>query len=92
MNTNHRNRFAWAWVALAGSMTAGAAWVVARDLAPWVRGPAPYPPEWEWLYQPLDLAAPPTMTLIAAYLVYALLVALVLHLSLIHISEPTRPY
>ena len=83
MNTNHRNRFAWAWVALAGVLTAGAAWVVARDLAPWVRGPAPYPPEWEWLYQPLDLAAPPTMTLIAAYLVYALLVALVLHPTLV---------
>jgi hypothetical protein len=26
------------------------------DLVPWVRGPAPYPPEWQWRYRPHALA------------------------------------
>ncbi|HEV8254018.1 MAG TPA: hypothetical protein VGQ78_04640 [Vicinamibacteria bacterium] len=25
---------------------------VRRDAAPWLRGPAPYPPEWQWGYEP----------------------------------------
>ena len=25
------------------------------DLLPWLRGPAPYPPEWQWAYRPLAL-------------------------------------
>jgi len=83
MDANHSRRFTWLWVAVAGMLTAGYGWIVARDLAPWVRGPAPYPPEWEWLYQPLDLAAAPTLVLVAAFLGYALLVALVLHPKLV---------
>ena len=26
------------------------------DLLPWLRGPAPYPPEWQWAYRPIALA------------------------------------
>jgi hypothetical protein len=88
MDANHSRRLTWLWVAVAGMLTAGYGWIVARDLAPWVRGPAPYPPEWEWLYQPLDLAALPTLTLIAAYLVYALLVALALHPTRVRWRSP----
>lgn len=38
------------------------------DLLPWLRGPAPYPPEWQWAYRPIA----------ATRLAPALLVALVL--------------
>jgi len=30
--------------------------VPAHDLVPWLRGPAPYPPEWQWRYRPHALA------------------------------------
>jgi hypothetical protein len=39
------------WVAATLATLAG----VASDVAPWLRGPAPYPPEWQWLRRaPLD--------------------------------------
>ena len=79
MGANERSRFARACVALAGAITGAYSWVLLRDLAPWLRGPAPYPPEWQWLYQPLALATAPTLFFIVAFLLYAFLVALVLH-------------
>lgn len=78
MEEHRDNRIAWVWVGLAGIVTAAFAGAIAIDLAPWVRGPAPYPPEWQWLYQPLALA-PPSAVLVLSFLVYAVLVALVLH-------------
>jgi hypothetical protein len=29
------------------------AYVIATDALPWFRGPAPYPPEWQWPYSPI---------------------------------------
>ena len=28
------------------------------DLIPWLRGPAPYPPEWQWAFRPEGPARP----------------------------------
>ena len=30
------------------------AWVVLTDALPWLRGPKPWPPEWQWPYAPLS--------------------------------------
>jgi hypothetical protein len=35
---------------VAASLAVGAA--IPFDLAPWLRGPAPYPPEWQWGFRP----------------------------------------
>ncbi|HEY3119816.1 MAG TPA: hypothetical protein VGL15_04275 [Vicinamibacteria bacterium] len=41
------------WAALALVTASLLFWlVVRRDAAPWLRGPAPYPPEWQWGYEP----------------------------------------
>jgi hypothetical protein len=38
------------WLVVASSLLVLAA--IPLDLAPWLRGPAPYPPEWQWAYRP----------------------------------------
>ncbi len=48
-------------LAAAAALTAAFIPAVVFDLAPWLRGPAPYPPEWQWDHRsplaPLPLAA-----------------------------------
>lgn len=43
---------------------------VASDVAPWVRGPAPYPPEWQWLRRDTPATGPlaPALAVAAAVL------------------------
>jgi hypothetical protein len=44
------------WAALALVVASVVLWVlVRRDDAPWLRGPAPYPPEWQWGFEPKPL-------------------------------------
>jgi hypothetical protein len=45
------------------------------DLLPWLRGPAPYPPEWQWGYRPEGPARPLVAGSACAVAVIALLVA-----------------
>jgi hypothetical protein len=60
--------------ALAAAAALSAAFVpaVLLDLAPWLRGPAPYPPEWQWEYRfalaPAPLAALALMALVLVLL------------------------
>ena len=60
--------------ALAAAAALSAAFVpaVLLDLAPWLRGPAPYPPEWQWEYR-LPLAPPPLAALALVALALVLL-------------------
>lgn len=44
------------WLALAAALSVLALVAIRYDLAPWLRGPAPYPPEWQWRYRPHALA------------------------------------
>jgi hypothetical protein len=46
------------WLVVVSSLLVLAA--IPFDLAPWLRGPAPYPPEWQWAYRP-DGASPPLL-------------------------------
>jgi hypothetical protein len=41
----------WLWLALASTGLAAA--LLITDALPLLRGPAPWPPEWRWLYEPL---------------------------------------
>jgi hypothetical protein len=47
---------------------------VVLDLAPWLRGPAPYPPEWQWAYRQ-PLAEPPAAAAALAALAVLLVAA-----------------
>lgn len=57
-------------LALALLLSVGMGWVVATDAWPWLRGPAPYPPEWRWLYVPLHWSGRNSLHL-ALVLIYA---------------------
>jgi hypothetical protein len=62
------------WLAILGiSLVVAAA--IPLDLLPWLRGPAPYPPEWEWGYRPAGPAHPLSVAALLAGLVVALLAA-----------------
>jgi hypothetical protein len=48
-------------VRLVAALVAAGAWLallaaIRLDALPWLRGPAPYPPEWQWGYRPVPLA------------------------------------
>jgi hypothetical protein len=61
------------WAALALVVASVLLWVLVRsDAAPWLRGPAPYPPEWQWGYEPKPLARAWPAALCAAAAVLAL--------------------
>jgi hypothetical protein len=86
-----RSRAPYLWVAIALVLTGIAAWLMARDVIPWLRGPAPFPPEWEWPYEPLDWARTGSWIHLFAFLVYPCLVLAVLHPTLLRWrSERTR--
>lgn len=76
-----RGALIWSLVALA--LTGVTAWVIAWDLIPWLRGPAPYPPEWDWPHVPLLWQEYGTWLHLAAFIVYPLVVLLVLHPTLL---------
>jgi hypothetical protein len=38
------------------------------DVLPWLRGPAPYPPEWQWAYRPIAIARLTPAVLVACVL------------------------
>ncbi len=76
-----RGALIWSLIALA--LTGVTAWVIAWDLIPWLRGPAPYPPEWDWPHVPLLWQEYGTWLHLAAFIVYPLVVLLVLHPTLI---------
>lgn len=44
------------WLVVVSSLLVLAA--IPFDLVPWLRGPAPYPPEWQWAYRPDGASAP----------------------------------
>ena len=49
---------------------------VASDVAPWLRGPAPYPPEWQWLRRaPLDAGPVGSSLAVGAALLAVLLLS-----------------
>ena len=53
---------------MAAALAAAFVLAVPLDLAPWLRGPAPYPPEWQWEYR-APLAGLPPLALALALLV-----------------------
>lgn len=67
----------WVWIALI--LTGLFVWIAGTDALPWLRGPGPYPPEWRWLYAPLDWARPARngihLLILAAYVMMGLLLA-----------------
>lgn len=68
---------------LALALTGVMSWIIAWDLIPWLRGPAPYPPEWDWPHVPLLWQEYGTWLHLAAFIVYPLVVLAVLHPTLI---------
>lgn|GEM_PF-2601632 len=76
-------RWAWFWVIIALLVTAVTAWWMALDVIPWLRGPAPFPPEWDWPYRPLDWANSGTWVHSAAFVVYAGVVLAIMHPTLL---------
>jgi hypothetical protein len=60
--------------ALWAVVTLGVLAAVASDAAPWLRGPAPYPPEWQWLRRdnPTGSIAPAVAVVVALLVVVAL--------------------
>lgn len=69
-----RGRVSVRWLAILGVSLAAAA-AIPFDLLPWLRGPAPYPPEWEWGYRPSGPAHPLWMAAVLVVVVLALLAA-----------------
>ena len=65
-----------AWVIAAVVLTGVMSWILAWDLIPWLRGPAPFPPEWDWPYVPLSWVRLGTYTHVAALIVYPLVAGL----------------
>ena len=57
-------------------------------MIPWLRGPAPFPPEWEWPYEPLDWAKGGSWIHLVSFVVYPCLVLLVLHPTLVRWRSP----
>ena len=55
--------------------TAAVAGAILLDATPLLRGPAPYPPEWQWLHQPKDTLARGGMALACAVGLLGLLAA-----------------
>lgn len=72
-------RGALVWTLIALIITAAVSWIMLRDVIPWLRGPAPYPPEWDWPYVPLSWLEYGTWLHLAAFLLYPLIVLAVLH-------------
>jgi len=69
-----RARVSVRWLAIVGISLAAAA-AIPLDLLPWLRGPAPYPPEWQWGYRAGGPARPLTTAALLAAVVLALLAA-----------------
>jgi hypothetical protein len=61
------------WLVVLSSLLVLAA--IPFDLAPWLRGPAPYPPEWQWTYRPDGASAPLLAAALCALGLLALLAA-----------------
>lgn len=76
-----RGALIWTLVALA--LTGVTAWIIAWDVIPWLRGPAPYPPEWDWPHVPLLWQEYGTWIHLAAFIAYPLVVLAVLHPTLL---------
>lgn len=76
-------RGALVWTLLALALTGVTAWIMAFDVIPWLRGPAPYPPEWDWPYVPLLWQQYGTWLHLGAFILYPLVVLAVLHPTLV---------
>ena len=72
------SRAPWLWIGLAAAITAASVWVVLFDVIPKLRGPAPYPPEWEWPWEPILWSNPRTWMHLGLVLAYCTLVALLM--------------
>ena len=69
-----RGRVSIRWLAIVGVSLAVTV-AIPLDLLPWLRGPAPYPPEWQWGYRPGGPAHSLSVAAMLAGLVIALLAA-----------------
>lgn len=72
------------WTLAGLALTGVFAWIIGWDLIPWLRGPAPYPPEWDWPWVPLPLNKIDTYVHLGAFILYPLVVLAVLHPTFIH--------
>ncbi len=69
-----RGRVSVRWLAIL-SVSLAATVAIPLDLLPWLRGPAPYPPEWQWGYRPGGPAHPLSVAVMLVAVVLALLAA-----------------
>lgn len=75
--------FSWLWMAAAAAVTLLTVWILLGNRVPWLLGPAPFPPEWEWPWEPILWSNPLTWLHLALAVGYTLLAALFLHPSLL---------
>jgi hypothetical protein len=71
-------RWAWFWLGLATVITVVGAWVILRNVVPWLLGPAPFPPEWEWPWDPIPWSNYRTWIHLGVAVAYVGVVALLL--------------
>src|SRR4029079_4300069 len=57
------------WIAV----TAGFLLAASGDRVPWVRGPAPYPPEWQWPLREVSTTGPLWPAVLSVFAVFSLL-------------------
>lgn len=68
----------WPWLFGALVVTVAGAWVVIGNVAPWLLGPAPFPPEWLWPWELLSWAKWQTWLHAGAVALYAAMAILLL--------------
>jgi hypothetical protein len=81
-NLGHQRRWLGLLLFAACLLTAIYAWVVLTDAVPWLRGPKPWPPEWQWPYAPLSRSQAGRIGVQVGFLVaYLAVAALLMRLS-----------
>lgn len=80
----------WLWLIVAFVVTLVGAWIVVGNVVPWLLGPAPFPPEWQWPWEQLSWAKWQTWFHAAAVALYAAAAMLLLWPRLFGWTQHTR--